>query len=102
MRLFLFLLFVVGICFASSDEKDYYEILDVPRTCGVDEVRNAYREKVNPYIATEKREEAIKNPLFHEWSTAYQVLRDPKYRIIRTQCTKHTHTHTNAKVSCSL
>jgi molecular chaperone DnaJ len=68
---------------ATSTKRDYYEILDLARTCSAEEVKSAYRKaalKWHPDRNPEKKEEAEHK--FREATEAYSVLSDPQKRPI--------------------
>jgi curved DNA-binding protein len=59
--------------------RDYYKVLDVPRTAGADDIKRAYRRlarKFHPDVSKEKNAEAK----FKEVQEAYEVLKDPEKR----------------------
>jgi curved DNA-binding protein len=62
-----------------ADRRDFYEVLDVPRTATQDEIQKAYRK-----LARQHHPDVNKNPgaedRFKEISEAYDVLSDPQTR----------------------
>src|SRR5262249_42737523 len=62
-----------------ADRRDFYEILDVPRTATQDEIQRAYRK-----LARQHHPDVNKDPgaedRFKEISEAYDVLSDPQTR----------------------
>ena len=62
-----------------ADRRDFYEILDVPRTATQDEIQQAYRK-----LARQHHPDVNKDPgaedRFKEISEAYDVLSDPQTR----------------------
>ena len=62
-----------------ADRRDFYEILDVPRTATQDEIQRAYRT-----LARQHHPDVNKDPgaedRFKEISEAYDVLSDPQTR----------------------
>ncbi len=68
-------------------KRDYYEILGVPKTASLDEIKKAYRElalKHHPdRVAADKKKEAEER--FKEISEAYAVLSDPEKRGVYDQ-----------------
>ncbi len=64
-----------------SEKRDYYEVLGVAKSAGVDEIKKAYRK-----LALEFHPDRNKSPdaeeKFKEISEAYAVLSDPKKRQI--------------------
>ena len=62
-----------------ADRRDFYEILDVPRTATQDEIQKAYRK-----LARQHHPDVNKDPgaedRFKEISEAYDVLSDPQTR----------------------
>ncbi|HVZ11220.1 MAG TPA: DnaJ domain-containing protein [Candidatus Paceibacterota bacterium] len=57
--------------------KDYYNILGVPRTASQDEIKKAYRKLAHEHHPDKKHGDEAK---FKEVNEAYQVLSDPKKR----------------------
>jgi curved DNA-binding protein len=64
--------------------KDYYQVLEVPRTASEDEVKQAYRKlarKYHPDVSKEKDAEQR----FKDLNEAHDVLKDPKKRALYDQ-----------------
>src|ERR1700687_2764466 len=64
--------------------KDYYRVLDVPRTATADEIRKSYRRlarRFHPDVSKEPRAEER----FKEVQEAYEVLKDPAKRAAYDQ-----------------
>lgn len=61
-------------------ERDYYEILDVSRTAGESEIRQAYRKLAMRYHPDRNPDDAEAAVKFREAAEAYEVLRDPEKR----------------------
>ncbi len=66
-----------------ADRRDFYEILDVPRTATQDEIQRAYRK-----LARQHHPDVNKDPgaedRFKEISEAYDVLSDPQTGAVTT------------------
>jgi curved DNA-binding protein len=59
--------------------RDYYKVLEVPRTASADEIKRAYRKlarRFHPDVSKEANAEAR----FKEMQEAYEVLKDPEKR----------------------
>lgn len=61
-------------------ERDYYEILNVSRTAGESEIRQAYRKLAMRYHPDRNPDDAEAAVKFREAAEAYEVLRDPEKR----------------------
>ena len=72
------------ISLSSLNQKDYYEILELPRTCSQEEISEAYRAlslKYHPKITTPENS-ALYEYYFQKLGEAYEVLSDPKKKEI--------------------
>ena len=62
-------------------KRDYYEILEVPRDAGPEEIKRAYRRKALKYHPDNyKGDKAEAEAKFKELAEAYEVLSDPEKR----------------------
>ena len=61
-------------------ERDYYEILGVPRTATADEIKQAYRRLAKKYHPDRNRGDKTAEAKFKEVQSAYDVLGDPDKR----------------------
>jgi len=62
-------------------KRDYYEILEVPRNAGPEEIKRAYRRKALKYHPDNyKGDKAEAEAKFKELAEAYEVLSDPEKR----------------------
>ena len=70
-----------------TTKRDYYEILGIPKSASVDEIKKAYRTlalKHHPdRVPAEQKKEAEEK--FKEISEAYAVLSDPQKRAVYDQ-----------------
>jgi molecular chaperone DnaJ len=67
---------------SAAQNRDYYEVLDVPRTAAADEIKSAYRKaalKWHPDRNPDKKQYAEER--FREATEAYSVLSDPQKRV---------------------
>ena len=62
-----------------SDKRDYYEVLEIPRTANEEDIKKAFRRKALQYHPDRNREEGA-TERFKEINEAYQILIDPETR----------------------
>ncbi|MDR1777755.1 MAG: molecular chaperone DnaJ [Desulfovibrio sp.] len=62
-------------------QRDYYEVLNVSRTAGEDEIKRAYRKLAMQYHPDRNPGNAEAEQKFKEAAEAYDVLRDPDKRV---------------------
>lgn len=65
---------------ATTEKRDYYEVLGVPRTASVDEVKKAYRKLAVKYHPDKNPGDAEAEERFKEAAEAYGVLSDEEKR----------------------
>lgn len=61
-------------------KRDYYEVLEVPKTATADEIKKAYRKKAIQYHPDKNPGDKEAEEKFKEAAEAYQVLSDPDKR----------------------
>ncbi len=66
-------------------KKDYYEILEVPKTATADEIKKAYRKTALKYHPDRNQGNKEAEEKFKEAATAYEVLSDPEKRKMYDQ-----------------
>jgi molecular chaperone DnaJ len=64
-----------------AKKRDYYEVLDVSRTAGADEIKKAYRQAALKHHPDRNREDPSAEGKFKEAAEAYEVLSDPEKRV---------------------
>ena len=62
-----------------SEKRDYYEVLEIPRSADEEEIKKSFRRKALQYHPDRNREEGA-TERFKEINEAYQVLSDPETR----------------------
>lgn len=65
---------------ATTEKRDYYEVLGVPRTASIDEVKKAYRKLAVKYHPDKNPGDAEAEERFKEAAEAYGVLSDEEKR----------------------
>ncbi|MDR2760784.1 MAG: molecular chaperone DnaJ [Rickettsiales bacterium] len=70
------------IVFTNPDDmaKDYYEILEIPKTSTAEEIKKAYRKKAMQYHPDKNPGDKTAEAKFKEAAQAYEVLRDDDKR----------------------
>ena len=63
-----------------STKRDYYEILELNREAGADEIKKAYRTKAMEFHPDRNPGDGEAEDQFKEASEAYAILSDPKKR----------------------
>ncbi|MGZ3748984.1 MAG: DnaJ domain-containing protein, partial [Pseudobdellovibrionaceae bacterium] len=66
-------------------KKDYYSLLNVPRSATADEIKKAYRKLAMQYHPDKNPGDKKAEEKFKEFSEAYEVLSDPKKREMYDQ-----------------
>ena len=59
-------------------DKDFYEILDVGRDAGDDEIKKSYRKLAMKHHPDRNQGNAESEKKFKEASAAYEILKDPQ------------------------
>ena len=62
------------------DFKDYYKILDVPKTASVDEIKKAYRKLAVKYHPDKNKDDKVAEEKFKEVNEANEILKDETKR----------------------
>ena len=63
-----------------AEKRDYYEVLEVPKTATADEIKKAYRKKAIQYHPDKNPGDKEAEEKFKEAAEAYEVLSDPQKR----------------------
>ncbi|HEX8169658.1 MAG TPA: molecular chaperone DnaJ [Thermoanaerobaculia bacterium] len=65
---------------ATTEKRDYYEVLGIPRTASIDEIKKAYRKLAVKYHPDKNPGNAEAEEMFKEAAEAYGVLSDDEKR----------------------
>src|SRR5881392_1508322 len=65
---------------ATTEKRDYYEVLGVPREAGIDDIKKAYRRMALKYHPDKNPDDAGAEEKFKEAAEAYGVLSDEEKR----------------------
>jgi len=68
-----------------AEKRDYYDVLGVSRSVGLDEIKKAYRKLALKYHPDRNKGNAEAEAMFKEATEAYEVLRDDKKRKMYDQ-----------------
>ena len=63
-----------------SEKRDYYEVLEVPKTATAYEIKKAYRKQAIKYHPDKNPGDKVAEEKFKEAAEAYEVLSDPQKR----------------------
>ncbi|MBI4432159.1 MAG: molecular chaperone DnaJ [Candidatus Omnitrophica bacterium] len=63
-----------------AHKRDYYEVLDVPRSASADDIKKAYRQKALSFHPDRNSGDKKSEEKFKEATEAYQILSDPQKR----------------------
>ena len=63
-----------------AGKRDFYEILDVPKSASADEIKKAYRKKAIQYHPDKNKGDKESEDKFKEAAEAYEVLSDENKR----------------------
>ncbi len=64
----------------AENKRDYYEVLEVPKTATAEEIKKAYRKKAIQYHPDKNPGDKTAEEKFKEAAEAYEVLSDPQKR----------------------
>lgn len=65
----------------STQKRDYYEVLGVERSAGLDEIKKAYRQAALKHHPDRNRNDPEAETRFKEAAEAYEILSDPEKRM---------------------